>query len=47
MADPKAATAVYVKQVPMYKGKEASILQAFEMYNKYVYAKPESAGPDG
>lgn len=44
MADPKAATAVYVKQVPMYKGKEASILQAFEMYNKYVYAGQKVPG---
>ncbi len=44
MADPKAATAVYVKHVPMYKGKEASILAAFEMYNKYVYAGQKVPG---
>ncbi|MDB5966689.1 MAG: uncharacterized protein JWQ72_3189 [Polaromonas sp.] len=44
MADPKAATAVYVKHVPMYKGKEASIQQAFEMYNKYVYAGQKVPG---
>lgn len=44
MADPKAATAVYVKHVPMYKGKEASILAAFEMYNKYVYAGQKIPG---
>lgn len=44
MTDPKAAAAVYVKQVPLYKGKEASILQAFEMYNKYVYAGQKVPG---
>lgn len=44
MADPKAATAVYVRHVPMYKGKEGSILQAFEMYNKYVYAGQKAPG---
>ena len=44
MADPKAATAAYVRYVPMYKGKEASILKAFEMYNKYVYAGQKAPG---
>ena len=38
MADPKAATKVYVEHVPAHKGKDASILKAFEMYNQYVYA---------
>ena len=44
MADPKAATAVYVAHVPAHKGKEASILKAFEMYNQYVYAKQKVPG---
>ena len=44
MADPKAATAVYVKHVPVHTGKEASILKAFELYNKYVYAGPKAPG---
>ena len=44
MADPKAATDVYVAHVPAHKGKEASILKAFEMYNQYVYAKQKVPG---
>jgi NitT/TauT family transport system substrate-binding protein len=44
MADPKAATSVYVAHVPAHKGKEASILKAFEMYNKYVYASQKVPG---
>jgi NitT/TauT family transport system substrate-binding protein len=44
MADPKAATAVYVKAVPTHKGKEASIEQMFGMYNKYVYANQKVPG---
>ena len=44
MADPKAATLVYVNHVPMHKGKEASIQKAFEMYNKYVYAGQKVPG---
>ena len=44
MADPKAATAVYVKHVPVHTGKEASILKAFELYNKYVYAGQKAPG---
>jgi NitT/TauT family transport system substrate-binding protein len=44
MADPKAATAVYVAHMPASKGKEASILKAFEMYNKYVYAGQKVPG---
>jgi NitT/TauT family transport system substrate-binding protein len=44
MADPKAATAVYVAHVPAHKGKEASILKAFELYNKYVYAGQKVPG---
>lgn len=44
MTDPKAATAVYVKHVPMYKGKEATILANFELYNKYVYAGQKVPG---
>jgi NitT/TauT family transport system substrate-binding protein len=44
MADPKAATAVYVAHMPASKGKEASIQKAFEMYNKYVYAGQKVPG---
>lgn len=44
MADPKAATAVYVKHVPSHQGKEATILKAFEMFNQYVYAKQKVPG---
>jgi len=44
MADPKAATQVYVDHVPAHKGKEASILKAFQMYNQYVYAAQKVPG---
>jgi NitT/TauT family transport system substrate-binding protein len=44
MADPKSAAAVYVSHLPAQKGKEASILKAFEMYNQYVYAKQKVPG---
>lgn len=44
MANPKAATVVYVKHVTAHKGKEASIEKAFEMYNKYVYAAQKVPG---
>lgn len=44
MADPKAATAVYVKHVPVHQGKEASIQRTFELYNKYVYAGQKVLG---
>ncbi len=44
MANPKAATEAYVQHVPVHKGKEASILKAFEMYNKYVYANQKVPG---
>lgn len=44
MADPKAATAVYVNAVPVHKGKEASIQKTFELFNKYVYANQKQAG---
>lgn len=44
MADPKAATAIYVNHVPTHKGKEASILKTFELYNKYVYAAQKVPG---
>mgnify|MGYP006159785907 CR=1 FL=1 len=44
MADPKAATAVYVNHVPVHKGKEASIQKAFELFNKYVYAAQKVPG---
>lgn len=44
MADPKAATVVYVKHVPVHKGKEASIQKTFELYNKNVYAGQKVQG---
>lgn len=44
MADPKAATTAYVNHVPTHKGKEASILKTFELYNKYVYAAQKMPG---
>ncbi|WP_235823427.1 ABC transporter substrate-binding protein [Azohydromonas sediminis] len=44
MADPKAATAVYVKHVPVHQGKEATVLKTFELYNKYVYAAQKVPG---
>lgn len=44
MADPKAATAAYVKHVPAHQGKEATILKTFELYNKYVYAGQKTPG---
>ncbi len=44
MADPKAAAQVYTQAVTVHKGKEASIQQMFEMYNKYVYAAQKQPG---
>jgi NitT/TauT family transport system substrate-binding protein len=44
MANPKEAAAIYVKHVPGYQGKEASIQKTFEMYNQYVYAKQRVPG---
>jgi len=44
MADPKAASVAYVKHVTAHAGKEASIQQMFEMYNKYVYANQKVPG---
>ncbi len=44
MADPKAATTVYVAHLPVHKGKEASIQKSFEMFNQYVYAKQKVPG---
>ena len=44
MANPKEAAAAYVKHVPSYQGKEASIQKTFEMYNQYVYAKQRVPG---
>ncbi len=44
MLDPKAATAIYVTQVPSYKGREAQIQKTFELYNKYVYAAQKVPG---
>jgi NitT/TauT family transport system substrate-binding protein len=44
MLDPKAATAVYVKQVPSYIGKEAQIQKTFELYNQYVYSAQKVPG---
>lgn len=44
MANPKAAAEAYVAHVPVHKGKEASIQQAFELYNRFVYADQKVPG---
>jgi NitT/TauT family transport system substrate-binding protein len=44
MANPKEAAKVYAGFVTVHKGKEASIEQMFEMYNKYVYANQKLPG---
>ena len=44
MADPKAAAGAYVAHVTVHKGKEASIQQAFELYNRFVYAGQKVPG---
>lgn len=44
MANPKEAAKVYVQHVPAHKGKEASIQNVFEMYNKYVYSAQKVPG---
>ncbi len=44
MADPKAAAQAYVQHRPVYKGKEATIQETFEMYKKYVYANQKVPG---
>lgn len=44
MKDPKAATAVYVKAVPAFAGKEAQIERTFALYNQYVYANQKVLG---
>jgi NitT/TauT family transport system substrate-binding protein len=44
IADPKAAAAAYVKAVPGYAGKEASIERVFELYVKYVYGGARVTG---
>jgi NitT/TauT family transport system substrate-binding protein len=42
--DPKAAAAVYVKAVPSFAGKEASIERIFVMYRDRVYGKQKTLG---
>jgi NitT/TauT family transport system substrate-binding protein len=44
MADPKAATQVYVQAVPSYKGKEAYIEKVFNLYKQYVYPGQKVVG---
>jgi NitT/TauT family transport system substrate-binding protein len=42
--DPKAAVAVYVKAVPSYQGKEASLERVFKLYRDRVYANQKVLG---
>jgi NitT/TauT family transport system substrate-binding protein len=44
MANPKAAAEAYVAHVTVHKGKEASIQQAFDLYNRFVYAGQKVPG---
>jgi NitT/TauT family transport system substrate-binding protein len=44
MRDPTAAVAVYVKAVPSYQGKEASLERVFKMYRERVYANQKVLG---
>lgn len=42
--DPKAAVAVYVKAVPSFQGKEASLERVFNLYRDRVYANQKVLG---
>ncbi|MDR1969073.1 MAG: ABC transporter substrate-binding protein [Burkholderiaceae bacterium] len=42
--DPKAAAAVYVKAVPSFAGKEASVERILTMYRDRVYGKQKTPG---
>lgn len=42
--DPKTAAAVYVKAVPSYQGKEATVERIFSMYRDRVYGKQKTPG---
>lgn len=42
--DPKAAAAVYVKAVPSFQGKEATVERIFVMYRDRVYGKQKTLG---
>jgi NitT/TauT family transport system substrate-binding protein len=42
--DPKAAAATYVKAVPSFQGKEASIERVFTLYRDRVYAGQKVPG---
>lgn len=44
MDDPKAAATDYVKAVPENAGREAAMIEVFELYNKYVYADQKVLG---
>lgn len=44
MKDPKAATAAYIKAVPSYQGKEASVERVLTMYRDRVYAGQKVLG---
>ncbi len=44
MNDPKAATAAYIKAVPSYQGKEASVERVLTMYRDRVYAGQKVLG---
>lgn len=42
--DPKAAAVVYVKAVPSFQGKEATVERIFVMYRDRVYGKQKTLG---
>lgn len=44
MKDPKAAAADYVKAVPQFKGREASVERIFALYREHVYAGQKVLG---
>lgn len=44
MSDPEEAINAYVKVVPSYADKKATLAKIFALYTKYVYVSPEHAG---
>lgn len=44
MANPQAASEVYVKHVPVHQGKQPMMQRTFEFFNKYVYANQKVLG---
>ncbi len=44
MSDPEKAIDAYVKVVPSYADKKATLAKIFALYTKYVYVSPQNAG---